>query len=556
MASWSFLKDGAGILPASNMADTLGGSDLNPTEVLVRESVQNSLDERRRDNARPIRIRFERSTLIGDDKKRFVDNLGLQELSDRRPSFTQSYHWIADGHDVLESLHDPRVGMPILLISDFGANGLGGRWNRRGSRDDRFFNLVLSIGGSPKWEDEDTSDVGRTLGSYGYGKMAFAMCSDIRVVAYYSTFRSDAGSGGAQCRAMGTAFLPRHSEDEIDYAGQAYFGDDSGEERIPRKPLVDDAAHRWISDLGLPSRREEDTGVTVVIPAARSTISEIVDCCETWWWPRMWDPDPMRRVTFEFVDERRVVSTCQPRARPELSHFIDCFKLVTTGMPGDGYKDHDVTVMPEGRRRPAGRLVLKAVQQTSSNDDEEKERFTNRIALVRDRLVIKYESWFAHEEKPPVVGVFAPDSDFETHQALVLSEPPSHDDWIENAERLRGRYKWGKEFIRLTKNRIRSYTRDFQVSQVPLPESESTNAAAFLRKTLAQLFVAPRHRTNSGAATTSAQGIHDSHKGIWKKTADGRSRAGGFCRLPNRFVRACHSRLGDCRRGHFAQGAR
>ena len=498
MPSWAFLKDGAGILPASNMADTLGGSDLSPAEILVRESVQNSLDERRRDNNIPIRIQFERRTLIGNLKTRFVDNLGLGELSARRTSFTRSFHWISDGDDVLDSLHNPAVAMPILLISDFGANGLGGRWNRRGSRQDRFFNLVLSIDGSPKWEDEAETVIGRTLGSYGYGKIAFAMCSDIRVAVYYSTFQPDAASGNAHCRAMATAFLPRHSERDVDYAGQAYFGDDSEEERVPRKPLVDDNAHSWVCDLGLPPRHAQDTGVTVVIPAAQSTIAEIVDCCETWWWPRMMDPVPARRVIFEFIDEGATVSGCQPRSRPYISHFMDCFKLVNARMPGAGYRDHDVTVIPEGKRRIAGRLVLKAVNDAADTDGQDN-TFTNCIALVRDGLVIKYESRFAHEDKFPVVGVFAPDTDFETHQALVLSEPPSHNDWIENAERLRGRYKWGREFIRLTKNRIRSHTRDFQASQVSLPESESTNAAAFLRKTLGQLFIVPRKRTNDPA---------------------------------------------------------
>lgn len=42
--SWDFLRDGAGILPASNMADPLRGSNLGPTDLLVREAVQNSLE--------------------------------------------------------------------------------------------------------------------------------------------------------------------------------------------------------------------------------------------------------------------------------------------------------------------------------------------------------------------------------------------------------------------------------------------------------------------------------------------------------------------------------
>lgn len=493
MASWAYLKDGAGILPASNMADTLGGSDLTTTDVLVREAVQNSLDERRSDINRPVTVRFERRTLTGEDKRKFVDSLSLGELSERRTSFTQSLDWFSDGNAVLDAIDDPTVPFPVLIISDFDANGLGGRWNRRSSKDDRFFNLVLSIGGSLKWEDEDNADTGRKLGSYGYGKMAFAMCSDIRVVAYYSTFDSDDGSEGVRCRAMATAFLPPHTQDDIDYAGQAYFGDDSGEDRIPRKPLADQKAHEWAGTLGLTQRKEERTGVTIVIPAARSSIGEIVECCEKWWWPRMRDPEPLRRVVFEFVDDDNAARKCHPRSRPGLSHVMDCFKLIPSGLSGDGYINHAVTVIPEGQRRAAGQLVLKSIQ--SSIDADSHGEFTNSIALVRDGLVIRYESRFAHEDKPAVAGVFVPSSDFDIHQALVLSEPPSHDDWVENAERLRGQYKWAREFIRLMKNRIRNLTRDFQTSQAPLHESASTNSAAFLRKALGPLFGSPKNRT-------------------------------------------------------------
>lgn len=495
MASWGFLKDGAGILPASNMADPLRGTNLTATEVLVREAVQNSLDERRLDIATPVRVRFDRRVLTGNDKVRLVENLQLYTLASRRGGFRGSHSWFSEGNTVFDQLEDPAVGLPILSVSDFGANGLGGRWNRRGSKEDRFFNLVLSIGGSLKWEDEDDSN-SNYLGSYGYGKMAFAMCSDVRVVAYYSTFHQDKASSD-KCRAMASAFLPQHSEGGVDYAGQAYFGDDTGEERNPRKPLVDEQAHAWIQALGLSERSdEEDTGTTIAIPAARTEIREIIRCCETWWWPRMRDPDSVRRVVFEFIDEGQSVAGCNPRSRKELSPFIDCYKLVSPGKTGEGFEARTVQVRPEGKPRDAGRLVLKALDPAPLDDGDE-ESFVNRIALVRDGLVVKYESSFAHEDKPPVVGVFVPDNDSETQQAFVFSEPPSHDDWIENSDRLRGRYTWGREFLRLTKNRLRNLTRDYQTSQTPPPDTEATSAAAFLRKTIGQLFKVPKEKVPS-----------------------------------------------------------
>lgn len=82
--SWNFLRHGAGILPASNMADPLRGSNLGPGDLLVREAVQNSLDERRVDSDGPVRIRFERRVLTGSDKRRLVDALELSVLADRR----------------------------------------------------------------------------------------------------------------------------------------------------------------------------------------------------------------------------------------------------------------------------------------------------------------------------------------------------------------------------------------------------------------------------------------------------------------------------------------
>ena len=116
--SWGFLKDGAGILPASNMADPLRSTGLGETEVLVREAIQNSLDERRLDIDRPIRVRFERNVLVGEEKERFVDGLHLHELANRQERFRGSHNWFAGGGAVLDTIEDPAVALPVVTISD------------------------------------------------------------------------------------------------------------------------------------------------------------------------------------------------------------------------------------------------------------------------------------------------------------------------------------------------------------------------------------------------------------------------------------------------------
>jgi len=489
--SWDFLRDGAGILPASNLADPLRGSNLSPTDLLVREAVQNSLDERRVASDGPIRVRFERRVLSGSEKQCFVDSLDLAALANRQRYFRNAHNWYGRGETVLAAIANLDVPLPVLTVSDFNTNGLGGHWNRRRSRKDRFFNLVLSIGGSLKWEDEDQDDADavRTLGSYGYGKMVFALNSDIRVVAYHSTFPADPHTAGVRCRAMATAFLPQHTIDTTDYAGKAYYGVDSNESANPRKPLEHSEALDWARSLGFPNRSENDPGTTVMVPAARATMEEIIASCERWWWPRMQDRDCNRQVEFEFVDENNILFGAKPRSRPELSPFIDCYKLLKAHEPGDGYDIRDVRVKPSGGVRRSGRLALKAMRERP--DGAQVNDLTNCIALIREGLVIRYESGLAHEDRPPVVGVFEPDADPENRQAFVFSEPPAHDDWVENGDRLRGKYAWGQDFIRLTKGRIRNLTRDFQARQERVAPVKRTDAAEFLRRALRDLFAVP-----------------------------------------------------------------
>ena len=187
IGSWDFLKDGTGIMPASNLAQPLRGTDLTTPDILIRESVQNSLDEKRADIKLPVRIVVESQSLLGEEKANLVNFLGLSKISKRSGHFNTGHNWFTNrGKKILSQIHNPEISLPIIKVSDFNTNGLGGYWNRRQSREDRFFNLVLSIGGSPKWSDQE--DGNQTLGSYGFGKMAFAMCSHIRTIIYYSTF--------------------------------------------------------------------------------------------------------------------------------------------------------------------------------------------------------------------------------------------------------------------------------------------------------------------------------------------------------------------------------
>jgi len=489
--TWEFLRSGPASIPAEDMRLALGQTNLKAPELFIREALQNSFDERRKDIHESVRVRIEGKRLLGDEKANLVKELDLAAISDRMEYFGAAHDWFRDGKEVLERIDDPSVPFPVISISDFNANGLGGHWNRRLSRADRFNSLVLSIGGSKKWEEfpEEVDDGHRDLGSYGFGKMAFAMCSALRTVIYYSTFIPDEFSEGAQCRAMVTGFYVSHAKDGVDYGGQAYLGERSEEINYPSKPLVNADAHSWLGRMGFPIRDDEATGTTVIIPASTINVADILQAYEKWWWPRSVDPEPLRRANIEFIDEGGAVLTPKPRARPDLVSFMDCYKRLMVGDAGDGYATKQVRVQPKGQdRRLSGEVCFKALKDDDSNE------LANHVALVRDGLVIKYGKEFASADKKPIAGVFKPND--EVIKVYVFSETVSHDDWLYNNDRLSTKFPWAPNFLQNTFSRIERLALDFQATLEDAPAQENADAAAFLDRVLEKLFRPRRRRGN------------------------------------------------------------
>lgn len=81
---WQYLRQGAMGLSADHMANPLRRSRLSHEELLMRESIQNSADERLEDSDEPVRFEVRKITLLGDDKLRFVDRFSTP--GDRRTS--------------------------------------------------------------------------------------------------------------------------------------------------------------------------------------------------------------------------------------------------------------------------------------------------------------------------------------------------------------------------------------------------------------------------------------------------------------------------------------
>ena len=478
---WHFLRSRAMALSAEDMASPLRLTGLSKGELLMRETIQNSVDERSSDGA--VRFVVSRVNLKGIAKRNVVERLRLLEIRDRARYFPEDHGWFRDAEACLRSLENLDVPLPIISLADHGTNGLGGEWNRGMSSENRFHNLVLSIGGSAKLMADGL------LGSHGLGKMVYALASNLRTVAYYSTFRPDAGSGDHHARFLATGFFPKHrTEQGFEFTGHAFLGQPSEDDEYPTAPLVDDAADEYVESLGFPTRSRDDTGLTVFLLDCPLSVDELRAACEKYWWPRLIDDRSPDYVSLEFVDQGTTASRIRPATNPRLRPFVNCYRNLRDGHEPPGYE----TVKLPKRGMTGGILCLQGRDTAADGEDDD---LCNAVAFVRRGLVVTYERDYAKEGCPDATGVFKVTEDNE--KAFTYSEPPAHDEWNPNNDRLLT--SMGEEYsklIRTTLNTIKNAFRDFQIRLEERPKPKPAEDISFLDDILGPMFRrGPRIRT-------------------------------------------------------------
>lgn len=479
MVAWEFLQRGAMMMSADQMANPLQDTDLTKAELLMREAIQNSVDERRADADEAVKFRVRRLLFHGDEKRSIVQNFQLAELRERARQFPRAHGWLEIQQTCLPTLDDPDVPIPVLVLSDHNTNGLGGRWDRNDGLDSRFHNLVLSINVSEKFDGK-----GGLLGSWGVGKMVYAVTSNIRTMAYYSTFQPTEASEGANARFMATAFFPAHElDDETRFTGHAFLGEPSGDERYPSKPLENSDAHDFARSIGLELRSEGDTGLTVLLLDCGLEITDCVRACEKYWWPRLLETDPAVRVEMEFYEGDRRLPDPRPRRHGELNPFIDCYNNLKQRINPDGYELHPI--LP--RAGKPGQLCLKGISIPHGKTPEDVP-LANMVALTRNGLVIQYNPGYAREGDAAAVGVFEAQGESAT-RAFTLSEPEAHDKWNENLDRLRlSLGPDAADLVKRTHTDIRMRFRDFQIRQSTKREEHVGDGLDFLDQLLGPMF--------------------------------------------------------------------
>jgi hypothetical protein len=219
--------------------DQFNNDDVDISETIVREAVQNSIDAAINDPA-VVSVKFK-----WIDKDDGLDPTFFSSLFE-----TQQVHAIAADIDV-ESLNfnEPKA----LLIEDFGTRGLTGSTSEKDS--DNFSDFWRRHGKSHK--------TGKSRGRWGLGKLVYSSTSQIG--AFF----------GVTCRAgdqtpylMGQTVLNLREVDGKQYPPHAFFADidnfDDIYTRIPVPVKDADFVRSFVSYFSL--ERKAESGLSIIIP--------------------------------------------------------------------------------------------------------------------------------------------------------------------------------------------------------------------------------------------------------------------------------------------------
>ncbi|MYV41750.1 helix-turn-helix domain-containing protein [Streptomyces sp. SID1328] len=183
-------------------------------QVLARETCQNSLDERLRDNGRPVRVRYTLHELTGETLEAFREAILWNDLFPHYTAVSEGAGKQKVGRVVDAGVRDmyEKGRLVLLRIDDYNASGLIGD----DYADGKFAAVV-------RRQLESLKSSSGAGGSYGLGKATLWATSALGLVLINSTL-SVPHEGRTERRLIGRLELPWREVDGQQYAGPAWFG--------------------------------------------------------------------------------------------------------------------------------------------------------------------------------------------------------------------------------------------------------------------------------------------------------------------------------------------
>ena len=218
--------------------DQFSNDEVQLSETIVRESIQNSLDAASDDSSH-VTVKFRWL-----DESDGFDTDFLKKIFNGQLDHAKAAGLNLDSVD----LESPRA----LVIEDFGTKGLTGDVSKKD--DDNFSDFWRRHGKSHK--------TGKSRGRWGLGKLVYSTTSQLGVF-FGATLRA----GDPELHVMGQTVLNLRKVDGKEYPPHGFFADIEGEDlysQIP-VPLKDkDLVNQFVDQFSL--ERLESPGLSVMIP--------------------------------------------------------------------------------------------------------------------------------------------------------------------------------------------------------------------------------------------------------------------------------------------------
>ncbi|TWG93054.1 hypothetical protein L615_006600000130 [Nocardioides sp. J9] len=386
----------------------IGRPQLDPWDVFLRETVQNSWDARLEPHG-PVRYSVD-AFWPSPDRVQILKETVFAEL----PESSDLAAFLSGGEDT----------QPFLVVTDTGTKGLGGptRADRVTSDATDFIDFVRNVGRA--------ADKKLGGGTYGFGKGTLWGMSSCATVLIYtkSTYQ-----GAPVSRFIAMGHTDPYSDGALKYTGRHWWGRSDPDTLI--EPVEGVEADELAESLGMSRLRDEATGTSLMVlgPVATDTAETVeavvrrLASAALWWaWPHMVDGS----IRFEFTADGADVPVQLPDDHPCLRHFAEAYRRAksTTEPVEDWPWNQDVLRM----QRPALRLGALAWRRVPREDlaaaPDSPVQISSHVALMRrPRLIVRYLPVREDPNGQGTAGVFVADDDL--NDKFAKAEPVAHDDW-------------------------------------------------------------------------------------------------------------------------------
>lgn len=518
----------AGIIAGGSVLDQVFARKI---DTFVRETTQNSNDQRSKGSTDPVKIDFHVHTISGAHLDKALDAIGWSQFRQHldvvsAETTLRQTRYRKAGDEVI-GLPGERKEARFLVISDFNTKGLiGGEFER----SDNYAPLVRH---QLVTNNEGATDRG---GSYGVGKSVLWAFSDISTVFFHSKFKVDPDRANTQTRFIGRAILSSHEIGNDKWQSDGLFGKretvDNGDCAIS---LEISDQHPLIA-LGLfPSRNANDqTGTSILIPffsapgsqdqdSARELVDSIRKSLNLWFWPIL------NSGTLEVTISHSVNGVLDVRDSADgldgVEPFVRAMNISDADLKDKAESDDEVTerlvalTIPARRDIPgSSEITCQARLRVIREDDIVAEK--SSVALIRGAgMVVKYlrppglgadlPNFYGVLEAGKRLGSDAANTEMETF--LRAAEPIAHDNWFGNTDRVTNLYKSG------TVKRLESFKSEIGVKvrdslQVQAKDAEDGPAD------LSRYFSIGGEDTKPSVSASVSSAVLDSSSNTWKIT--------------------------------------